>query len=100
MRVIFLTLPKPGEEKLQSKARWAREKRVLGKHFDVLSVGWASGARFNGSEQNLTRCRLQAFKSLPDLHEQIASWPARREMEPQAASALDKAGADFEQFNS
>jgi hypothetical protein len=43
MRVIFLTLPKPGEEKLQSKARWAREKRVLGKHFDVLSVGWASG---------------------------------------------------------
>ena len=94
-------MPKPGEEKLQSKARWAREKRVLGKHLEVLSVGWASGARFNGSEQNLTRCRLgQAFKFLPDLHEQIASWPARREMEPQVASALDKAGGDFEQLNS
>ena len=102
MGVNFLTLPKPGQQKLESKARWARGKRVLGKHLDDLSVGMrTSEARINRSEQNLTGCRLgQAFKALPDLDEKIASWPARREMEPQAASARDKAGTDFEQLNS
>ena len=38
------------------------------------------------------------LKSLPDLHEKVASRPARAEMKPQVTSAASEAGSDFEQL--